>query len=110
MTHDEIIQVVQAHKEGKVIEFKNRHSGVTNWWPVKARPIWNFNALAYRVKPEPKEYWLVPYKNTTGLTVFYTDPGSLPAGFMIPGCEFTAGLDFANTIHVVTVVKDGEIT
>jgi hypothetical protein len=105
MTHDEMIEVIQAHKDGKVIQFRCiRDRG--DWLSKGTPPLWNFDAVDYRVKPMPKEYWLVPYKNTTGLTVFYTDPGSLPAGFMIPGCEFTAGLDFANTIHVVTVVKD----
>lgn len=59
MTHDEMIAVIQAHKEGKTIEACA--IGYTNWRVTADPPTWNFYAMDYRVKPEPpkpKEFWL----------------------------------------------------
>lgn len=53
MTHDEMIAVIQAHKEGKLIEMhpKDRRG---NHWMIREKPTWNFEECLYRVKPEPK--------------------------------------------------------
>jgi hypothetical protein len=98
MTHDEMIEVIQAHKDGKVIQFK-RNCGVCDWTSLAKvkSPHWNFSAVKYRVKPEPKEYWLVPYTYKKGLEVFYYCPksvGAVGAG---------TGFDLSGTIHVVTI-------
>lgn len=50
MTHDEMIAVILAHKEGKKIECMTTDGG--NW--MDAGPDWNFQACIYRVKPDPK--------------------------------------------------------
>ncbi len=55
MTDDEIIAVVQAHKEGKAIESRNA-GGV--WRACTPEPAWNFQDRDYRVKREPREWWL----------------------------------------------------
>ena len=99
MTHDEMIEVIQAHKDGKAIEVFIDD----NWREMDRKPSWQFESYHYRVKSYPKEYWLVPYKNNTGFSVFQASPGNLPAGFNVPGCDFSDGLDFSGTIHVVTV-------
>ncbi|HEY6073922.1 MAG TPA: hypothetical protein VIV15_11125 [Anaerolineales bacterium] len=52
MTHDEIIAVIQAHKDGKHIELREKHD-FGEWKPV-CRPEWDFRDYDYRVKPEPK--------------------------------------------------------
>tara|TARA_R110000764_G_scaffold40882_1_gene91455 strand:- start:3142 stop:3450 length:309 start_codon:yes stop_codon:yes gene_type:complete len=101
MTHDEMIEVIKAHKDGKVIQFRPRI--VRGEWMTMTKgvaPIWNFDMTEYRVKPEPKEYWLVPYVAMLGFMVFEYHPAILPPEFN------GAGLDFPNVIHVVTVVKD----
>jgi hypothetical protein len=102
MTHDEMIEVIQAHKDGKAIQA--RLAGGGSEWKRNTAPQWNFLSAEYRVKPEPKEYWLVPYKNKLGFTVFGSSTKNLDSDW------YNDKLDFANTIHVVTVVKDGEIT
>ena len=56
MTHDEMIAVIQAHKDGKTIQARNRDIGV--WDDVD--PIWRFDSCDYRVKPEPREWILNP--------------------------------------------------
>lgn len=52
MTHDEMIEVIQAHKEGKAIQVK--HSSFTYDWADISNPNFNFLEWVYRVKPEPK--------------------------------------------------------
>lgn len=62
MTHDEMIAVIQAHKEGNRIEYCEVGYGMltipTDWVPANT-PIWDFRHYAYRVAPEPK---LRPWK------------------------------------------------
>ncbi len=57
MTDDEIISVVQAHKEGKEIQVNSNGT----WRSVMGHPVWNFPEHEYRVAPEPRkprEWWL----------------------------------------------------
>lgn len=51
MTHDEMIAVIAAHKEGKKIQVQNCTTG--QWAEVES-PNWSFNIYDYRIKPEPK--------------------------------------------------------
>ena len=55
MTHDEIIAVVQAHKNGKQIQCKARNTAI---WGDAGCPNWAFHNTDYRVKPEPREFIL----------------------------------------------------
>lgn len=50
------IGVMQAFKEGKVIECRNKSGSIWNSVPD---PAWNWSICDYRVKPEPKEDWVV---------------------------------------------------
>lgn len=73
MDHDEMIAVIhemiaviQAHKEGKKIEWRAAGGNERDWtdeWP----PAWNFAFFVYRIKPsKPREWALVPFnKHTT---------------------------------------------
>lgn len=57
MTHDQMIEAIQAHKRGEAIEF--RRFGTEQWTPTCA-PAWDFNRCDYRVKPgqkAPLERW-----------------------------------------------------
>lgn len=63
MTDDEIIEVVQAHKDGKLIECRLKDRDIdVGWYEVpKNYSIWNFQQCHYRIKPEPRkprEWWL----------------------------------------------------
>lgn len=57
MSHEEMIAVITAHKEGKQIQA--RQIGSTNWVDIED-PSWNFVSVSYRIKPEPKYR---PYAN-----------------------------------------------
>ncbi len=54
MTDDEIIAVVQAHKEGKKIEVRKELDNGTYYW-VATDPAWNFSVYCYRVAIEPRK-------------------------------------------------------
>ena len=53
MTHDEMIAVIQAHKEGKTIESRARGIGWAKWVTLNEEPSWQFSEYDYRIKPEP---------------------------------------------------------
>ena len=56
MEYYEMIEVIQAHKEGKKIEYRKKGAGDT--WRLIARCVWNFYEYDYRIapKPEPPKY------------------------------------------------------
>ena len=55
MTHDEMISVIQAEKDGESIQW--RRKGDQGWFTA-AVPTWNFENFEYRVKPDdPFEEW-----------------------------------------------------
>ncbi len=59
MTHNEMIEVIQAHRDGKKIQAK---SILIDWHDtVLNQPSWNFDVYDYRIKPEPREWWVNVY-------------------------------------------------
>jgi len=54
MTTDEMIAVLQAHKEGKKIEVY--HGSPLMWEACAEQPPWNFGMYDYRVAP--REWWV----------------------------------------------------
>jgi len=70
MTHDEMIEVITAHKEGKQIEYSYRAGlGSERWQAVSSStPLWAFDEIVYRVKPLPRVRWIVE-----GTTVMGSD-------------------------------------
>lgn len=59
MTHDEMIAVIQAHKDGKEIEFRDQRFTEFKEWVQCREPHWNFRDCTYRIKPEPLVLWAV---------------------------------------------------
>ena len=80
MTDDEIIAVVQAHKEGKKIQISVKGSG--DWCFFDGDPSWNFCTCDYRVAPEPRkprEWWAeLPTDGSVGQ--IFTNRGQLTIG------------------------------
>ena len=50
MTHDEMIAVIAAHRDGKRIEVRSNQSEM---WDVVEYPAWDFLHQIYRVAPKP---------------------------------------------------------
>lgn len=66
MTHDEMIAVIQHHRDGGEVEFFKDKS----WNKIVGDPSWNFRYCMYRpyIEPKPKkvivlETWLCAFKN-----------------------------------------------
>jgi hypothetical protein len=99
MTHDEMIAVIQAHKDGMVIQRRYRDA-ISDTFRDRSRADHHMDFVSgeFRVKPMPKEYWLVPYTYKAGFMVFGSSPKNLDQDL------FSVEIDLDNTIHVVTVV------
>jgi len=59
MTHNEMIAVIQADRDGKEVEW--RPTGAERW--RLATPLWDFDTCEYRIKPEPKAIWVNEYED-----------------------------------------------
>jgi hypothetical protein len=57
----EAIQVMQHYADGGEVEF-NRHSEGGCWEPLPEphTPSWDWPIVQYRIKPEPREWWIDP--------------------------------------------------
>ena len=62
MSHDEMIAVIQAHKEGKKIQYQDH--GDINWNDCNFDPGWDFENTNYREKPETRSGYLNIYGTT----------------------------------------------
>lgn len=69
MTNEEIIAVVTAASEGKVIECRDNNFP-SHAWRVVSTPIWNFSRTDYRVALPPREFWLNEYPAGLSSTVY----------------------------------------
>jgi hypothetical protein len=53
MTHDEMIAVIQHHKNGGKVQYKRKDEAVWKEVITKIGPAWDFDLCDYRAKPEP---------------------------------------------------------
>ncbi len=61
MKNKEIVKVVQAHIDGKTIQYKSKNPD-SEWRDCVVVPSWDFLYLNYRIKPKPRRFLL--YGNT----------------------------------------------
>ena len=99
MKIDDMIAVLQAHKEGKPLQFQARDE-LNKWDDCTASPIFNFSSYNYRVKPEPREFWLAYHdRDCNGLHGVYRDKEAVERWqSLVPGERFL--------IHVREVLAD----
>ena len=65
MNHEEMILVIKAAHEGKQIETRPIGSGEP--WVFDPHPAWDFAKNKYRVKPEPRDFWVIRRVNAAGI-------------------------------------------
>ncbi len=81
MTHDEMIAVIQAHKDGKTIQYK---VGEDMDWLNIPHQKFNFGGYDYRVKPEPMvRYAVVGNLGHTKDHVFVYDTNKSDAEYYV---------------------------
>ena len=62
MTPESMLLVIQAHIDGKVVQFK--HLG--EWEKTAFEPeVWDFVGMEYRIKPEPEVIYMSKRPATT---------------------------------------------
>lgn len=101
MSADEMIAVIQAHKNGKMIE--RRPKDVRDW-SDETGPVWDFFSSDYRIKPEPpkpREFWLNRYE--LGRPAFYghTSLGAAEAFASMSGTR-------VEVIHVIEILPESQ--
>lgn len=64
MTADEMIAVIAGAEAGKVIQY--RELGPRGDWMIADHPLWDFSHWNYRIKPEPREWWVNEYEDDNG--------------------------------------------
>lgn len=78
MTHEEMIAVIAAHRDGKTIQFQPVDIEC-GWQDTGPDVVWSFNTDNYRIKPEPpkpRELWI--YENERGSFAGYPLTKSKP--------------------------------
>lgn len=55
MSHDEMIAVIQHHRDGGRIQIANQGKGNFEY---TSKPIWDFNIFDYRAEPEPRSLFV----------------------------------------------------
>lgn len=89
MTHDEIIAVVQAHKEGKKVERKVKEVDTAQWLECFAKHF-NFSEYDYRVADDPKPPTLREWKpEEVPLDAWFREKPEHTAAFRITGVDTT---------------------
>ncbi len=60
MKDKDIIKVVQAHIDGKPIQYKSESTDSldTEWKDCAGKLLWNFSYMDYRIKQEPRKFLL----------------------------------------------------
>jgi len=86
------IAVMQAFVEGKKIEWMVRGSP----WQEVEEPVWSWNEVTYRVKREPREFWVNIYESRV---VTYRTKDS---------ADFNAANDRIACVHVREVLEEAK--
>ena len=92
-TLDEMIEILQGFKEGKVVQVDDKMEGRWRSFtpPVNFKP--NFKLYTYRIKPEPKVVWLNVFKNGFGNYCYKSRQAAIRGGSFI--------YDYVETIKMV---------
>jgi hypothetical protein len=83
MTPSQIVEVVQAHMDGKRIQVKPKDG---RSWHDTLFPKWDFMGYEYRVKPEPLVLWMLK-RNGKLLGGYHSEKGAAFAASQIGGYE-----------------------
>ncbi len=76
MDTNQILAVVQSHKDGEIIQESNKGAWVPQWWD-NPNPDWDFKTKVYRVKPAPLKESEVAF-DTDGRPTFVVRGTLLP--------------------------------
>lgn len=93
----EMIKVMQAYVSGKPIEMNPQGEG----WRKCDCPVWNWVLCDYRVKQEPREFWIA-YREDNGEVIGLTGGDSS----IIPVDPYLTKVGTVKTMKVREVLSD----
>ena len=95
---DHMIAVLQASKEGKMIQSRHRSYESSDWIDVAGSNMWDWYTFDYRIKPtEPRRLWLNWYPALGRLSSAFYDSREEAAS--------VARVEVSQQIEFVEVVK-----
>lgn len=98
MTHDEMISVIQAHKDGKTIQFRPKTPSSSGWGLVTdPEALLNFTKYEYRVAHRRHEVWINEYPDGLCHSASYPSEESAKRG---------AGSYALQAVHFREVMED----
>lgn len=78
MTTQEMIAVLRAYENGKKVQL-NRRNRDYHWTDCQwghGKEIWDFSSFDYRVKPKPREFYILQRDGYHVIQQEYASPGS----------------------------------
>lgn len=75
------IEVMQAYERGEVCQVKLSYGEWCDLLPKGAgasQPMWDFDAMDYRIKPKKREVWLYRITNPHGSVDWHVAGGNVP--------------------------------
>ena len=66
--YEKMIAIITAQKNGKTIQLNNAN----NEWVDNSEPVFNFQGIEYRIKPERKSVWCLYYDGILYKNAFST--------------------------------------
>lgn len=60
MNHDEMIAVIQAHKDGKAVQYQTKSTLSREWFAWGTLEDFDFSQFTYRIKPTPQKRFIRP--------------------------------------------------
>ena len=80
MTHDEMIEFVNAIRDGKTVQYRLKGCVDHGWTDSVHGALPNFGTFDYRVKPMPRELWINPSDfGPLCITAYRTDKSAMYA-------------------------------
>lgn len=76
MTHNEMIAVIQAAAQGKIIEARAKDNDCSRW--CEGYISWNFDRCDYRIKPEPPK----PREGYVYVSDLWSKPGCIASNWV----------------------------
>ena len=104
-TIEQKIEIMQAHKEGKTVQF--RHNSSLGTWGVVKNPRWNWHYYDYRILQGSAETYITVLRNHDTQEIIIEDSGMdfFPRGHEILGTvNVQVTLDDVDLISVDTTV------
>ena len=96
---DEMIEVMQAYKNGEQIEFCYTDEVIKVWQDTNGKPLWNWGDTDYRVKPKPK---YVPFETAEEFIIAQRNKGNVIIN-KGSGTKYNIFINASNIVYLVNI-------